>query len=61
MNHMARIRELLSAKPSAPSKDWARKLLDDPHATYLQKRMASEALLPRIGQRERQPGEDDED
>ena len=56
---LSRICSMLAEPFPEPSKDWARKLLDDQHATALQKRFAAEALLPRFGRNhERQPGED---
>ena len=54
---LERIREFLREPFPAPSRDWARKLLDDPCATALQKHMAREALMPRF-RRAREPGED---
>jgi|SRR3990167_7163446 len=59
-SRLEQIRELLRNQASAPSKDWARKLLDDPRATYLQKRLAKEALVPRF-RRSRGAGDDDEE
>ncbi len=56
----ARIAEILKDPFPAPSRDWARKLLDDPHASPLQRRMASEALEPYF-RRSRSPGDDDEE
>ena len=54
------IHAFLSESFPAPSKDWARRILADPHATYIQKRLANEALLPRIGRHEKQPVEEDD-
>lgn len=57
---LAHIREMLKQPFPEPSKDWARRILEDSRATYLQKRMAKEALTPRL-RRAREPGDDDDE
>ena len=57
---LERLHAFLSESFPSPSKDWARRLLDDPHATYLQKRLAKEALTPKF-RRSREPGDDDDE
>ena len=59
------IREIraLLAKPKRPSKEWARKIMENPNSTEFQRNFAKpvyEDLLHSEGKRERVPGEDDE-
>lgn len=59
---IAHIHALLRA-PKMPSKDWARKIMENPHASELQREFARPVYdqMVKAGEwRERQPGEDDE-
>lgn len=52
------------AKPKRPSKDWARKIMENPHSTELQREFARpvyEQMVKAGEWRERQPGEDFEE
>lgn len=51
-----RMKEML-AKPKVPSKEWARKIMENPDATWMQKQFAAPVYAT---MQHREPGEDDE-